>query len=283
MFCNKGYSEAYQLKQHIKFVHNKERPYQCQHCEKAFSTAIQLGQHMQYHTGNFRYQCPVCEKCFITGQALTKHGRNSKSCREKNPDLTKTRTCKRLLQPPPPPDMLVPPEQLRLPGMKPKSSEADDTKPSKTHSTVLATTVHLEPGPSNRLLQHHILNPPADEAHRLNQLDSPTADVRQQIASPDHHQLISDENRQHPEQHHQQTTHMILQRDQNIMPLQFQQNSHHQQHPVQQLQLQQHHQPHQPSQTVEFSQTPQAIIYAPDPMKPTALQIRFPYMKNRNI
>lgn len=97
MFCQKGYAEAYQLKQHIKFVHNKERPYQCQHCDKAFSTAIQLGQHMQYHTGNFRYQCPVCEKCFITGQALTKHGRNSKSCREKNPDLTKTRTCKQLL------------------------------------------------------------------------------------------------------------------------------------------------------------------------------------------
>lgn len=91
MFCNKGYSEAYQLKQHIKFVHNKERPYQCQHCEKAFSTAIQLGQHMQYHTGNFRYQCPVCEKCFITGQALTKHGRNSKSCRSKYPALCKTK------------------------------------------------------------------------------------------------------------------------------------------------------------------------------------------------
>lgn len=269
MFCSKGYSEAYQLKQHIKFVHNKERPYQCQHCEKAFSTAIQLGQHMQYHTGNFRYQCPVCEKCFITGQALTKHGRNSKSCREKNPELTKTRTCKRLLQPPPPPHMLVPPEQLRLPGMQPKVNEADYTKPSETHSVVVATTVHLEP-------EQHVLTSTADDAQQINQLDSPPVDSRQQIALTEHQQLISDENRQQQEQHQLQTTHMIQLHDPNNMP-QFQTHLHHQQH--QQIQLQQL----QSSQMVQFSQTPQAIIYAPDPMKPTALQIRFPYMKNRNI
>lgn len=98
MFCSKGYSESYQLKQHIKFVHHKERPFQCEQCDKAFSTAIQLRNHMQYHTGKFRYQCPICEKCFITGQSLNKHIRNSRPCREKKPELTKIANCKLLLQ-----------------------------------------------------------------------------------------------------------------------------------------------------------------------------------------
>lgn len=97
MFCSKGYSEAYQLKQHIKFVHHKERPFQCPQCDKAFSTAIQLRNHMQYHTGKFRYQCPICDKCFITGQSLTKHIRNSRPCREKKPELTKIGNCNKLL------------------------------------------------------------------------------------------------------------------------------------------------------------------------------------------
>lgn len=255
MHCSRQYSKEYDLKRHIQVVHNKNRPYECQMCDRTFSTAFQMRQHMQYHTGNFRYRCPVCEKVFVNAQALAKHARNSKMCLQKEPALAKIGGCSQHLLPPPPPDQIL-------------------------NGPVPDLTIGLPP-PLPAKVEQQIAAVPAAAQHNNRDISAPNGSHPMATTlTPLHsHQLI--EIRQTVDSsipHRQQLPHQ-----QNIqhspLPLNEPLHQHHQQqhHQLQNMQppLQEESFPQMQQQFGSFSHVQR--IYA-DPVKPTALLLKFPYL-----
>ena len=71
--CKKNLENVAGLKKHIRFVHDKERPVQCNECHKKFVTKHTLATHMsEVHEGK-RYACDLCDKVFGVQTRLNWH------------------------------------------------------------------------------------------------------------------------------------------------------------------------------------------------------------------
>ena len=63
--CNKRFEKPYQLRNHIKSIHEDIKPYPCGQCEKAFSGANYLKKHVNIkHEGLKNYKCEECSNTF---------------------------------------------------------------------------------------------------------------------------------------------------------------------------------------------------------------------------
>ncbi|XP_055371515.1 uncharacterized protein LOC129605650 [Condylostylus longicornis] len=72
-YCEKKFLKGPQLKVHIRMVHTKEKPCQCELCGAHFYSTTLLNEHKKRH-GNIRnYKCEQCGKSFYDKKQLTKH------------------------------------------------------------------------------------------------------------------------------------------------------------------------------------------------------------------
>ncbi|XP_012160319.1 zinc finger protein weckle [Ceratitis capitata] len=71
--CDRKFQIKDYVAQHIKFVHEDERPFICEACGDAVRTKGQLKEHMLTHTDYSPYECKDCGKCFKQKQRLKRH------------------------------------------------------------------------------------------------------------------------------------------------------------------------------------------------------------------
>ena len=66
-YCQKSFSKADHLKNHIEAIHNDNRTkdYNCKSCSKSFYSSANLKQHnKEVHEDNKIHKCHICEKKF---------------------------------------------------------------------------------------------------------------------------------------------------------------------------------------------------------------------------
>ncbi|XP_018579277.1 zinc finger protein 208 [Anoplophora glabripennis] len=73
--CEARYTIRPDLKDHIRKVHTRERPFRCTVCDKCFLTGSVYYQHRLIHTNDRRYGCDLCPKRFFRADALNNHRR----------------------------------------------------------------------------------------------------------------------------------------------------------------------------------------------------------------
>ncbi|CAH1163858.1 unnamed protein product [Phaedon cochleariae] len=73
--CEARYTIRPDLKDHIRKVHTRERPFKCNVCDKCFLTGSVYYQHRLIHTNDRRYACDLCPKRFFRADALNNHRR----------------------------------------------------------------------------------------------------------------------------------------------------------------------------------------------------------------
>ncbi|KAF7280946.1 hypothetical protein GWI33_005279 [Rhynchophorus ferrugineus] len=73
--CEARYTIRPDLKDHIRKVHTRERPFKCNVCNKCFLTGSVYYQHRLIHTNDRRYGCEICSKRFFRADALNNHKR----------------------------------------------------------------------------------------------------------------------------------------------------------------------------------------------------------------
>ncbi|KAL1502148.1 hypothetical protein ABEB36_007334 [Hypothenemus hampei] len=73
--CEARYTIRPDLKDHIRKVHTRERPFKCNVCKKCFLTGSVYYQHRLIHTNDRRYGCEICNKRFFRADALNNHKR----------------------------------------------------------------------------------------------------------------------------------------------------------------------------------------------------------------
>ncbi|XP_060536211.1 zinc finger protein 62 homolog [Cylas formicarius] len=73
--CEARYTIRPDLKDHIRKVHTRERPFKCNVCNKCFLTGSVYYQHRLIHTNDRRYGCDICKKRFFRADALNNHRR----------------------------------------------------------------------------------------------------------------------------------------------------------------------------------------------------------------
>lgn len=72
-YCGRQFKSNHHMINHTRSIHNKERPYACQHCKKSFSTASSLISHTRYHLNERPFLCSTCGRRFILKNQLNVH------------------------------------------------------------------------------------------------------------------------------------------------------------------------------------------------------------------
>lgn len=78
-FCNlcwTQFSEKQRLEEHLKKVHESNKPFSCTQCGKRFVYIQKLKEHEAGHEGQKPYQCSQCDKGFQTSKGLENHMRD---------------------------------------------------------------------------------------------------------------------------------------------------------------------------------------------------------------
>ena len=85
--CERTFTRFDTLENHIKSVHSKEHPFQCQFntCQKTFATQTALMSHLKVHTNGKPYQCLECDASF---SLLVEYKMHAK---QKHPDTERLR------------------------------------------------------------------------------------------------------------------------------------------------------------------------------------------------
>ena len=68
-----GQWKEHDLKQLKSPVHERKKPFQCNHCSKNFACKSSLEVHERIHTGEKPYSCNTCNKCFSQSGDLNRH------------------------------------------------------------------------------------------------------------------------------------------------------------------------------------------------------------------
>ena len=63
---------------HIRFVHNKERQFQCEFCCRRFKTKTDAKVHKDFHLGIKRFECKLCKRKFLDKSRCKEHGKMCK-------------------------------------------------------------------------------------------------------------------------------------------------------------------------------------------------------------
>ncbi|XP_017464494.1 PREDICTED: zinc finger protein weckle-like isoform X1 [Rhagoletis zephyria] len=71
--CDRKFQIKEYVAQHIKFVHQDERPFICETCGDGLRTKGQLKEHMLTHTDYSPFECKECGKCFKQKQRLKRY------------------------------------------------------------------------------------------------------------------------------------------------------------------------------------------------------------------
>ncbi|XP_052770104.1 uncharacterized protein LOC128209886 [Mya arenaria] len=72
--CDKGFQFPYQVRRHMKAIHEGKYPYQCEQCKKPFTSVSSWKDHITYvHSDLRRFVCDLCNKGFKMSAALKKH------------------------------------------------------------------------------------------------------------------------------------------------------------------------------------------------------------------
>ena len=78
-FCPGRFKTIFQMYQHMKRVHKKERGFQCADCEFNATSIPRLNRHKKCHsaeyTKNFKHLCRICNGKFISRRARAQHER----------------------------------------------------------------------------------------------------------------------------------------------------------------------------------------------------------------
>lgn len=73
VICDKGFSRASTLKNHIVGIHEKKKKFKCSICEAGFVTKNEKNNHETIHSKEPEIVCPICEAHFSQPTALSKH------------------------------------------------------------------------------------------------------------------------------------------------------------------------------------------------------------------
>ena len=75
MFCKRKFAKKAQLKQHMKFHDDGEKPYVCFHCNQQFRRIEVLKKHMKQHYDRLieSFSCVDCNQQFVSAIALFTH------------------------------------------------------------------------------------------------------------------------------------------------------------------------------------------------------------------
>ena len=76
--CDKSFTQAKSLKQHMKAVHEGEKPYMCPQCDYKTSYKHYLRTHLRNHTKEKPYKCQDCGKEYSSLSGLTYHTKSQK-------------------------------------------------------------------------------------------------------------------------------------------------------------------------------------------------------------
>ncbi|MDD9950253.1 MAG: C2H2-type zinc finger protein [Zetaproteobacteria bacterium] len=76
--CSKVFERKLHLKQHIQFVHEKQRPLPCPECDRAFAYNADLKVHLRsVHRKLKPFSCPKCPQVFTQRSGLNRHERTT--------------------------------------------------------------------------------------------------------------------------------------------------------------------------------------------------------------
>ena len=72
--CQKSFCQQLKLKKHIQTVHEKLRPFKCEHCQRSFGDKGDLTRHVKIVHDEVRpFSCELCKKTFGTKRQLKPH------------------------------------------------------------------------------------------------------------------------------------------------------------------------------------------------------------------
>ncbi|XP_054728998.1 zinc finger protein ZFP2-like [Anastrepha obliqua] len=71
--CGKGFVRKFELEAHVRIVHMKLKPFECQYCSECFASRRTLRHHEYIHTGEKPYVCDVCGQAYRQQTRLKNH------------------------------------------------------------------------------------------------------------------------------------------------------------------------------------------------------------------
>lgn len=71
--CNKNFNHEFNLKDHIKSMHETKTEFICDTCGKSLKSRTSLQEHNKLHTDDRPYSCDICDRTFVTLYKMRRH------------------------------------------------------------------------------------------------------------------------------------------------------------------------------------------------------------------